>query len=334
MPYEIKRRGDEHCVYKEGADNPIPGGCHATPEEAGKHKAALDAAMKRRGEMLSQMVDELAGRGIYGPFGEEDYVDRAELQAQREARSKRYGIAVKAQSNLTPPRGYPEDAGQYGDPVNLRYPGDAEHAMAGYRYFNQDGQREKGGYTSAEWAVVGGRLAKLCSRNLRGGFTYKGGKIERTRDGKESSERVAFVHEVPFGFMDKVKRVAYGVVMEPDAADAQKHQTTAEDIETACHQTMERLQDKDGPASMLDEHHQRLVPVEAAKIVENWIQREHVLWRATDPVTGGVRETEVLPGSWCMGVKFYDDGLWSEVERGEICGFSPKGWGILTPMLT
>jgi hypothetical protein len=207
MPYEIKRRGDEHCVYKQGADNPIPGGCHATPEEAGKHKAALDAAMERRGERMAEVEAEMERRGMK-----------------------------------------------------------------------------------------------------------------------------PFVHEVQFGFMDTAKRIAFGVVMEPGTTDAQNHQTAIEDIETACHQTMERLQDKGGPDSMLDEHHQRLVSVKAAKIVENWIQREHVLWRATDPVTGGARETEVLPGSWCMAVKFYSDELWSEVERGEICGFSPKGWGTLSPI--
>ena len=328
MPYEIKRRGDEHCVYKEGDDEPVPGGCHATPEEAGKHKAALDAAMRRRGEMLSDVIRELEGRGIYGPFGEEDYADRAELQRQREARSKRYGISVKAQSNLTPPQGYPEDPGQYGDPVNLRYPADAEHAMAGYRYFNQDGQREKGGYASAEWAIVGERLAKLCSRNLRGGFAYKAGKIVRTRDGEESSDRVPFVHEVPFGAMDEARQITFGIVAEPDTVDAQGHKMSARDIEKACHDTMRRLQAPGGPDTMLDAHHSRLVSFGDARIIEMWIQREPVRWRL-ELSDGAVRETDVKPGSWCMATE-YGDELWAEVLNGEITGYSPAGWGILT----
>jgi len=134
---------------------------------------------------------------------------------------------------------------------------------------------------------------------------------------EESSDRAPFVHEVPFALTDAKQRIAYGVVLPPDQFDTQGHRMGAAEIEAACHKFMERSQ-------ALDEHHARLVQSDEAKVVECWIQREPVEWRF------GERVTDVVPDSWCIGVKFYSDDLWGQVERGEITGFSPRGWGVLT----
>lgn len=323
---------------------------------------------------MSEMLGELGRRGLYPPFGDEEFADREQLRKERAARTKKFGISVKEKSNLTPPRGYPTNAASYGDPVNYRYPADSEHAQSAVQYYNHENQREAGGYTSKEWAIIGRRLAEICSENLRADYEYSSGKLQRKEkvekaatlkskaqrlsrdlmallgerelpaslrkeledvrqalrkswaqlaaDGKakeepeEHADREPFVHTVPFSMADAEKQIVYGVVLQPDVPDEQGHVMTAADIEEACHRFMERSQD-------LDAHHTRLVQSEEAQVVECWIQREPVVWEF------GERTTEVLPGSWCLGVKIYSDGLWGEVEDGEIMSFSPKGWGVL-----
>jgi len=41
MPYEVKKNGDQYCVYKKSEKSPIKGGCHPTRQKALKHMRAL-----------------------------------------------------------------------------------------------------------------------------------------------------------------------------------------------------------------------------------------------------------------------------------------------------
>lgn len=43
MPWEIVKKGSQHCVVKKGSSTPVPGGCHATREKAERHRRALYA---------------------------------------------------------------------------------------------------------------------------------------------------------------------------------------------------------------------------------------------------------------------------------------------------
>ncbi len=43
MPWDIRKRGSQHCVVKQGESTPVPGGCHATRAEAIRHQRALYA---------------------------------------------------------------------------------------------------------------------------------------------------------------------------------------------------------------------------------------------------------------------------------------------------
>lgn len=131
-------------------------------------------------------------------------------------------------------------------------------------------------------------------------------------------ERQPFAHEVSVVRLDEAQRIAYGVVLQPDVPDAQGHVMSAAEIEAACHRYMERAQS-------LDVHHDREAGDDEVQVVECWIQREPVTWRYDE------RETKVLLGSWCLAVKFSSDELWQQVVDEEITGFSPKGWGKLTP---
>jgi len=104
--------------------------------------------------------------------------EREKLRKEAEARAKKYGISFKeGKGHLTPPKDYPDNPEQYGDPVNYAYPIDKDHIRAAVAYFNHEGQREAGGYTPEEWAIIGKRIAAAVSRLLGGKYEYKNGKV-------------------------------------------------------------------------------------------------------------------------------------------------------------
>jgi hypothetical protein len=125
-------------------------------------------------------------RELADAYTEAEEQDTA-VKAQQ-ARSKKYGIAV-----IDPPKGNRTKPGEYsdvpdsafGDPVNYKWPADAEHARAALGYFNHSGAQSKGGYSSGDWAKVGGRLATLISKHLTADYQYKDGKLVQKGEAKE-----------------------------------------------------------------------------------------------------------------------------------------------------
>jgi len=104
----------------------------------------------------------------------------------------------------------------------------------------------------------------------------------------------------------------YGVIAEPDIADAQDDVMSASSIEEMAHDFLIRSRKFD------DRHSWRQV---AAMPVESWIQRE------TTNLFGQV----VKAGSWVIGVKIFDDGIWQKVRSGVYKAFSIGGRGVRTP---
>lgn len=107
-------------------------------------------------------------------------------QAQA-ARAAKYGIGIKPGKAVTKPKEWASVAdGDFADPVNYAYPlPDAEQAMVAMRYFNHDGQRADGGYTSEEWSKIGRRIMA----KLKGDYKMDGEKIVSAQ--KESVQDVA-----------------------------------------------------------------------------------------------------------------------------------------------
>ena len=88
-------------------------------------------------------------------------------------------ITEKEGAPKSPPKGYPTDRSQYADPKNYKYPIDNEkHVRAALSYFNHSGQRSAGGYNEAEWAEIGGRIARAASDKLGAPYEYKNEKVE------------------------------------------------------------------------------------------------------------------------------------------------------------
>ncbi len=134
--------------------------------------------------------------------------DRERLHAEADARAKKYGIAFKEKGGLTPPTGYPADEADYGDPVNYAYPIDESHLAAAVGYFNHEGQREAGGYTEAEWAVIGKRIAARAGED----YSYSGGKLQ-TPSNQPASKAVT---------MEQMKKIAADIGLEMTDAEMQK----------------------------------------------------------------------------------------------------------------
>lgn len=124
------------------------------------------------GKDLDQLLDEAKKGQVAKAEGEKS--DNDKLHDQADARSKKYGIAFKeGKGHLTPPKDKPTDPAQYADPVNYAYPIDSSHIQPAVDYFNHDGMREAGGYTSEEWAIIGKRIAHAAGS----GYSYSNGKI-------------------------------------------------------------------------------------------------------------------------------------------------------------
>lgn len=138
--------------------------------------------------------------------------EREKLRKEAEARAKKYGISFKeGKGHLTPPKDYPDNPDQYGDPVNYAYPIDEAHIKPAVSYFNHEGQREAGGYTPEEWAVIGKRIAAAASRLLGGKYEYKDGKVVRVDDeGKKLAEQGLL--KIPFFRLGTWRHPVYGEI--------------------------------------------------------------------------------------------------------------------------
>jgi hypothetical protein len=79
-------------------------------------------------------------------------------------RSQKYGIGIKQGGAITKPSEFsnvPE--GQFADPVNFRYPVDAEHCKAALGYFNQPDNRSQ--YSQEEQAKIMQKIVAACVAN-------------------------------------------------------------------------------------------------------------------------------------------------------------------------
>lgn len=90
------------------------------------------------------------------------------------ARATTYGIAFKpGKGSLVAAKGATPD--DYGDPVNFKFSLTPETRLQeAVSLFNQDGQREAGGYSTSEWAIVGRRIAHKAGMGLHDGKIVEG----------------------------------------------------------------------------------------------------------------------------------------------------------------
>ncbi|MBY0052286.1 terminase [Brevibacillus agri] len=123
-------------------------------------------------------------------------------------------------------------------------------------------------------------------------------------EGKEALQK-----DIRIAKADKAKQIVYGLVYEPDVADAHGDMMTAEEIEKAAHGFMERQNTYN-----IDKQHD--LEADKGYVVESYIA----------PLDMALGDQEIKKGSWVAGVKVTDADTWEQIEKGEITGFSM--WGV------
>lgn len=114
-----------------------------------------------------------AVKGLKAPsFGDDglgviEFADMSGMddpKAAQEARAKRYGIGVKERGHVTRPSDASGlDDGEFGDPVNYRYPLDKGRIHSALSYWAQDKNREQ--YTEAEVKAITRRILAAAKKH-------------------------------------------------------------------------------------------------------------------------------------------------------------------------
>ncbi len=106
--------------------------------------------------------------------------------------------------------------------------------------------------------------------------------------------------------LDREEQVVFGEVYAPGFPDSQGDFMAREEVKKACYNFMRK-----GNLSNIDTNHSQ--QPNGSYVVENFIARDD--------------DSVFIPGSWVMGVKVPDRGVWQMVKSGELNGFSLDGYG-------
>jgi hypothetical protein len=131
---------------------------YSIPASTSVSPGALSGVESLKEEELKELIKS----GVAEALKVHEQEDK-DKQAQIE-RSQKYGIGIKQGGNVTKPGEFaniPED--QFADPVNFRYPVDAEHCKAALGYFNQPDNRSQ--YSQEEQNKIMQKIVAACVSN-------------------------------------------------------------------------------------------------------------------------------------------------------------------------
>ncbi len=103
------------------------------------------------------------------------------------------------------------------------------------------------------------------------------------------------------------ERFVLGVVLEPEVEDTQGDIYSPEEVRNACHHFME-------DARKIGYMHRSLLG-QGAAILENYIT----------PVAFQINGQAVKAGTWLLGLRIHDKGVWQDIKDGTITGYSIGG---------
>lgn len=109
------------------------------------------------------------------------------------------------------------------------------------------------------------------------------------------------------------ERFVLGVVLEPDEIDTQSDTYSEDEVRKAAHRYMENF-------GQLGTQHTDIV-TGRLKILESYVA----------PVAFAVGDQQVKKGTWLLGIRAVDDGLWNAIKSGEYTGLSIGGTALRTP---
>lgn len=131
----------------------------------------------------------------------------AEKKAQK-AREKKYGIGIKAGGAVTKPAQYADVSDDmFADPVNYRYPlSPPARAVNAITRFNDSANKSAGGYSDAEWAKMGQRIAKAT----QGKVLKDGQVVDRKKEAKVKGSLDEYIGMVRDAFEGQFARMPNG----------------------------------------------------------------------------------------------------------------------------
>lgn len=112
------------------------------------------------------------------------------------------------------------------------------------------------------------------------------------------------------------ERYVLGIVLVPETVDSQGDIYSHEEVRKSAHAYMET-------AGNLGKQHTEIVTGKL-KILETYLA----------PADFTIDEETVTKGTWLMGIRVVDDGLWDDVKKGSFSGFSIGGAAHRTPEIT
>lgn len=107
---------------------------------------------------------------------------------------------------------------------------------------------------------------------------------------------------MPIVIKAEEQQIVYGEVYAPDRPDAQGEYMTREHIRKMAHNFI-----RSGRADQIDVMHGNKI-VKGSSVVESFVADDD--------------DTRFIPGAWVVGVHVSDPGLWADIKKGEINGFS------------
>ena len=148
--------------------------------------------------------------------------------------------------------------------------------------------------------------------------------IKSNISSSETSNRQTIEKQFLFKSVDKVKKQVFGYTLVPNEADYQEDAVSVDEVEKACNSYMSGLALGKGKGTGTGLEHQ--VFIDIGYPIQSCIDIDGSLAKAHNP------EAEGISGAWWLGVQIENDGIWDQVEKGEITGFSIGGYGKREPI--
>jgi len=134
--------------------------------------------------------------------------------------------------------------------------------------------------------------------------------VHKRNEEKEMDFNSTIRFGMPIAKVDKDKQLVTGIVLEPDAVDAQGDTIDREAIERAAHNFLAKY-NRETEMGLL---HQVFGEI-GVELVESYLA----------PVNLEIGGQSVSEGTWLMTVRVKDDKLWKKIKEKEITGFSIGG---------
>lgn len=189
----------------------------------------------------------------------------------------------------------------------------------------EEGLRDAVQWAANEPHATGAVLKLIDSPYLAGGFTsswllVRPGAPEKSlpEDMRKLYPRYVDVEQPIVKRGTDEERYTLGIVLEPDAVDAQGDRYTAAEVRRACHRFAEFYWN----AGLMH----REIANGRIVILENYLAPSD--FTVADPAG---KKVMVKAGTWLQGRGYRDDKIWSMVKRGELTGLSMGGSAIRRP---